>query len=106
MQYVYPAVFTWYEPEKVYLISFPDSENWFTEGYSLTEAMSNAAELLNFAIWSAEKDGDEIPAASKIEDIKLPNKNSFVQYIFADTEAYAKMLSYEKILEAEKIESA
>ena len=106
MQYVYPAVFTWYEPEKVYLISFPDSENWFTEGYSLTEAMANAADILNLAMWSAEKDGDKIPAASKIEDIKLTDKNSFAQYIFADTEAYAKMLSYEKILEAEKFESA
>ena len=106
MQYVYPAVFTWYEPEKVYLINFPDSENWFTEGYSLTEAMVNATELLNLALWSAEKDGDKIPAASKIEDIKFTDKNSFVQYIFADTEAYEKMLNYEKILKAEVFESA
>ena len=106
MKCVYPAVFTYYEKEQVYLVDFPDDESWFTEGYSLTEAMENAADVLNLAIWSAEKNGDEIPPASKIEDIKLPNKKSFAQYIFADTEAYAQMMSYKKLVEAEKFESA
>ena len=106
MKYVYPAIFTWYEPEKVYLISFPDSESWFTEGYSLTEAMENAADILNFALWNAEKYGEEIPTASKIEDIKFTTENSFAQYIFADTETYAQLLSLKKIAEAEKFESA
>lgn len=106
MKYVYPAVFTWYEPEKVYLITFPDSESWFTEGYSLAEAMENASDILNFALWSAEKYGDEIPEASKIEEIKFTDNNSFAQYIFADTEAYSQLLSLKKILEAEKFESA
>ena len=104
MQYVYPAVFTWYESEKVYIIKFPDEESWFTEGYSLTEAMENAADVLNVSLWSAEKCGDKIPSASKLEDVKVTDKNSFVQYIFADTEAYAKMLSYEKLLESSDFE--
>ena len=98
MKYVYPAVFTWYESEKVYLVHFPDEESWFTEGYSLAEAMENAADVLNLSLWSAEKCGDKIPSVSKLEDVKVTDKNSFVQYIFADTEAYAKMLSYEKLI--------
>ena len=105
MQYVYPAVFTYYEKEKVYLVDFPDDESWFTEGYSLIDAMKNAADLLNLAMWSAEKYGDKIPRASKLEDIELPDKG-FAQYIFADTEAYAQMMSYRKLVEAEKFESA
>jgi len=105
MQYVYPAVFTWYKPEKVYIIKFPDEESWFTEGYSLTEAMENAADVLNLSLWSAEKCGDKIPSASKLEDVNITDKNSFVQYIFADTEAYAKMLSYEKLIEAKALEN-
>lgn len=106
MKYAYPAVFVWVESDKVYSVKFPDVEGCFTYGENLIDALEMATDVLNLSMWSAEKHGDEIPAASKIEDIKLPNKNSFVQYIFADTEAYAKMLSYEKILEAEKIESA
>ena len=31
MSYVYPAVFTCYKSEKVYIVTFPDAENWFAD---------------------------------------------------------------------------
>ena len=102
MKYIYPAVFTWYEPEKVYLVSFPDADNWFTEGYSLGEAMEYAADVLNLMLWGAEDKGIPIPKASKIEDIKLEDKNSFAQYIYADTELYRDLLNLRKILDMKK----
>lgn len=102
MTYVYPAVFTWYEPEKVYLVSFPDADNWFTEGSTIKEAIDNAADVLNLMLWGAEDDGESIPQASKLEDIKLDDQNSFVQYIYADTELYKELLQLRKILDMKK----
>lgn len=102
MTYTYPAVFTWYEPEKVYLVDFPDADNWFTEGYSLDEAIIYATDVLNAMLMSAEDCGIPIPKASKIEDIKPESKNSFVQYVAADTEFYRETLQLKKILDIKK----
>ena len=102
MKYDYPAIFTWHEQEKIYTVTFPDADNWFTDGYSLSEAMEYAADVLNLMLWDAEKCGDPIPKASKIEDIKLEDKNSFVQYIYADTELYRDLLNLRKILDMKK----
>ena len=102
MKYVYPAVFTWYEPEQVYIVTFPDADNWFTDGYSLNEAIEYATDILNLMLWDAEECGDPIPKASKLEDIKLDDKNSFAQYICADTELYGELLQLRKILDMKK----
>ncbi|MBQ6006411.1 MAG: type II toxin-antitoxin system HicB family antitoxin [Selenomonadaceae bacterium] len=105
MKYDYPAIFTWHEQEKIYTVTFPDADNWFTDGYSLSEAMEYAADVLNLMLWDAEKFGDPIPKASKIEDIKLEDKNSFVQYVHADTELYEdwlNLLQLRKILDMKK----
>ncbi len=102
MQYIYPAIFTWYEDEKVYLVHFPDADNWFTDGYSLPEAMAYAGDVLNLMLSDAEECGEPIPKASKIEDIKLDDKNSFVQYVYADTELYRELLQLRKILDIKK----
>ena len=102
MKYIYPAVFTWYEPEKVYLVSFPDADNWFTEGYTLKEAMEYASDVLNLMLWGAEDEGIPIPKASKLEDIRLEDKNSFAQYVYADTELYGDLMKLKKILDMKK----
>lgn len=102
MKYVYPAIFTWYEPEKVYIVKFPDADNWITDGYSLSEALEYATDVLNLVLWDAEICGDPIPKASKLEDIKLTDKNSFAQYIYADTELYGDLLNLRKILDMKK----
>jgi len=102
MKYVYPAVFTWYEPEKIYIVNFPDADNWFTDGYSLGEAIEYATDVLNLMLLSAEESGDTIPKASELEDIKLEDKNSFAQYVYADTELYKELLELRKILDMKK----
>ena len=102
MKYVYPAIFTWYEPEKIYVVKFPDADNWFTDGYSLAEAIEYATDVLNLMLSSAEERGEPIPEASKLEDIKLTDKNSFAQYIYADTELYKELSALRKILDMKK----
>ena len=102
MTYLYPAVFTWYEPEKIYIVKFPDAENWFTDGYSLDEAIVYATDVLNLMLCGLEDNKKSIPKASKLEDIKIEDKNSFAQYIYADTELYRDILHLRKILDMKK----
>ena len=102
MKCVYPAIFRWDEESKTYSVNFPDIEGCFTYGYSLSEAMEYAADVLPLMLEGLEEDGLPIPKASKIEDIKLEDKNSFVQYIHADTTLYRDLLNLRKILEMKK----
>ncbi|MBQ7453544.1 MAG: type II toxin-antitoxin system HicB family antitoxin [Selenomonadaceae bacterium] len=102
MKCIYPAVFRWDEESKTYSVDFPDIEGCFTYGYSLPEAFDYAADVLNLMLSDAEICGDLIPTPSKIEDIKLDDKNSFAQYIYADTELYRDLLQLRKILEIKK----
>ena len=106
MKYVYPAIFTWHEDEKVYIVKFPDADNWFTYGDSLAEAIDYATDVLNLMLWDAEECGEPIPTPSKLEDIKIEDKNSFAQYVYADTELYADLVQLRKILELKKINKA
>jgi len=50
MRCIYPAVFTGDEESKTYLVHFPDMENGFTFGYTLTEAVDYAADVLNLML--------------------------------------------------------
>ena len=98
MRYVFPAVLTWDDSDKVYLVYFPDTEGYFgcyTDGYDLYEALDYAEDVLGLMLWSAEKDGDPIPKPSDIKDIKAP-EGAIVTLIRADTEAYAKMMAERK----------
>lgn len=102
MKCVYPAVFTWDEESKTYSVNFPDIEGCFTYGYNLPEAFDYAADVLPLMLEGIEEDGLPVPKASKLEDIKLEDKNSFAQYIYADTELYRDILNLRKILDMKK----
>lgn len=102
MKCIYPAIFTWHEDEKVYLVSFPDVEGCLTFGYTLPEVLANAEDALNLMLSDAEESGEPIPKASNLKDIKLDDENSFVQYVFADTELYRELLQLRKILDIKK----
>ena len=101
MNYTYPAVFTPAE-EGGYLVQFVDAENWFTEGDTLEEAERMADDVLNLMLWDAEEESREIPAATKIEDVKVKD-GEIVKMINADTEAYAKKMAK---IEANPIKAA
>lgn len=47
-----------------------------------------------------------MPPATKFEDIKLPNENSFAQYIFADTTTHKKFVKFVRQMERQKIKRA
>ena len=102
MKCIYPAVFRWDEESQTYSVKFPDADNWFTYGYSLGEAIDYATDVLNLMLSGAEESGESIPKASKLEDIKITDKNSFAQYIYADTELYRDLLELRKILDMKK----
>ena len=102
MKCIYPAVFTWDEESKTYAVHFPDIEGCLTFGYSLAEAIDYSTDALHLMLCGLEKDKQPIPKASKLEDIKLDDKNSFAQYIYADTELYQDLLHLKKILDMKK----
>ena len=102
MKCVYPAIFRWDEESNTYSVKFPDIEGCFTYGCTLTEAFDYAADALPLMLEGIENDKLPIPKPSKLEDIKLEDKNSFVQYVYADTELYRDILNLRKILELKK----
>lgn len=89
MKYVYPAVFTKDKDSDNILVDFPDLEGCFTDGADLNEAFDYAEDALNLTLWSMEKNGEKIPAASVAEKIKVPEGGTLA-LIRADTTAYAR----------------
>ena len=87
MKHVYPAVFT---PEDGgYSVNFPDLEGCYTSGDDLQDAIYMAQDVLSFTLFDYEKEGKEIPSASKLSDIELKG-NEFVNYIVCDTIEYQR----------------
>ena len=88
MKLVYPAVFEACE-EGGYSISFPDLPGCFTEGDDLAEALYMAEDAASGWILGEMENGEEIPKASRREDIEC-DEGSFVNLIALDMEAYAE----------------
>lgn len=65
---VYPAVFNYDDNEIA--VEFPDL-GVATSGTDDADALSSAQELLGLVICGLEQDGDPVPAASALKDIKL-----------------------------------
>jgi antitoxin HicB len=56
----YQAIIT-YDEEKRFFVQFPAINEAFTEGATLSEALSNAQEVLNLSLEGRLEDGMEIP---------------------------------------------
>lgn len=104
MKCIYPAIFSWVESDKVYSVKFPDIEGCFTYGENLTEAFEMAADVLNLMLWDVKE--KDLPPATKLEDVKLPDENSFAQYIFADPNEHKRYVKYVRHMEMNKIKRA
>ncbi|MEE1032546.1 MAG: type II toxin-antitoxin system HicB family antitoxin [Ruminococcus sp.] len=88
-KYVYPAVFT---PEDTgYSVFFPDLDGCYTCGDDLQDAIMMAEDVLAYVLYDMEKEGKEVPKASRIADIVVESPDDFVNYIACDTIEYAKM---------------
>ena len=61
-KYVYPAVFA-PAAEGGYVVTFPDWEG-ATQGDTVAEAIEMAADFLGLAVWTAESNAQEFPAAT------------------------------------------
>ena len=68
-RYVFPAVFTYEEGEKI-SIEFPDLE-CATCGDDDEDALFSARELLGCVICGLEEDGEPIPEPTPLADVKL-----------------------------------
>ena len=88
-KYVYPAIFT---PEDGgYSIAFPNVETCFTEGDTLAEAMENANDALSMVLDHMERNNEDIPKASRIEEVLgTVAKGEFVTLISCDTNEYRR----------------
>ncbi len=74
-RYFYPAVFT-YEPGQEIAVEFPDL-NCATSGEDDDDALLSARELLGCVLCGLEEDGEEIPAPTRLSDVKV-NSNECV----------------------------
>ncbi len=82
-KYVYPAVFT---PEKGggYSVDFPDIRGSSTCGDDLIDAMEMAEDALMTMLRYLEDEGEEIPPASRLEDVTVKD-GEFATLILCDT---------------------
>jgi len=85
-KYVYPAIF---EPNELggYCVFFPDLENVFTQAADFHGAMDMAADVLCLMLYEMEKDGEQIPQASRTKDIKV-KEDDIVNLVACDTNFY------------------
>lgn len=95
MKYAYPALISWSEEDKVYYVTFPDIEGCFTDGASLPEAIENAGDVLNLMLWTMEHEGEAIPKASAMGDVKKTKDTDIVTLVAADTVAYQEVIDRE-----------
>lgn len=87
MKYVYPAVFK--KEGDGYLVNFPDVENCFTEGKTLSEALDMAQDVLNLMLMTMEDNEIPVGPASDIQSVRC-GADEFVSLISADTDEYRK----------------
>lgn len=101
MKLVYPARF-YKEKEGGYSVEVPDLRGCITQADTLEEAIEMAEDAALGWILTAIEDDEELPVASKIEDIGLQNKNEFVSLLLLDidkyTEKYGNRKSVKKTL--------
>lgn len=84
----YPAIFHVAE-EGGFWITFPDLPECMTQGDNMQEAYEMAVDALGLALTSREQEGEEIPAASELNQIAL-SKDEYCVVIEFDMLAYKK----------------
>lgn len=95
MKFAYPAIFTQKENEEDYIVEFPDLPGCMTCGTDIPDALYMAEDVLCLSLLDAIEEGNKLPEASRMEDIKLED-GQFVNLILADIGEYA--LKYGKDL--------
>lgn len=68
--YLYPAIFTYEEGEEI-AVAFPDLPGCATSGADDKEAYDMARDALGGFMWCLEDDGDDIPKATPLAEVKV-----------------------------------
>lgn len=76
-RYVYPAVLTFEEGYEI-AVTFPDLPGCATSGKDEADAIAMGREAMALHLWSMEVDGDAIPTASSVKNIKLDDNEAVV----------------------------
>lgn len=84
----YPSIFHVAE-EGGFWITFPDLPECMTQGDNMQEAYEMAVDALGLALTSREQEGEELPAASELNQIAL-SKDEYCVVIEFDMLAYKK----------------
>lgn len=84
MVYVYPAVF--HQVDEVVNVYYPDLA-CVSQGDNYLDAFNSAREGLSLHLYGMIKDGDELPAPSRLEDIPL-GKSEALALIEVDLEGF------------------
>lgn len=96
---MYPACF--YKEDDGYSVIFPDLNYLATQGDSFEDAMEMAVECLASYLYIAQRDGEDVPAASSLVNIDpvavakeldpdLPVGEAIVNLVSVDVAEYAK----------------
>ena len=101
MKYAFPAIF--YPDDGAVAFHFYDNDDWFSCGDDIADAIEMAEDVLGGSLMRAEREGKEIPKASKLDEVVL-KPNETVRMIHIDTEVYAREL--EEQLKREAIDTA
>lgn len=78
--YAYPALFK--QDEKGWEVFFPDIDNCHTAAETLEKAIVEARYVLEDIMYLREKDKDDIPLPTRLEDVKA-NPGEIVQLVVA-----------------------
>ena len=89
MKLVYPACM-YEEDDGSYSVEVPDLKGCCTQGNTLQEALEMAQDAALGWILTSIEDDEEIPEASKIEDIDLENENGFKTLLLLDIDQYSQ----------------
>lgn len=89
MKLVYPACI-YEEEDGGYSAEVPDLKGCCTQGNTLQETLEMAQDAALGWILTSIEDDEEIPPASKIEDIKLENEKDFKTLLLLDIDQYTQ----------------
>lgn len=90
MNYVYPAIF-YPEENGQYSVIIPDLNDLATYGNDLTDALAMAQEACAQYLFTALRDGEKLPKATPLEEVKKDDDNAIVNLILVDLDAFAKL---------------
>ena len=89
MKNVYPIIIQEDKEENCYIVDIPDFDI-STWGKTIAEAIENARDAIGLAGITIEDDGEELPTASELKDVKEENDTDIITLVDVDFEQYRK----------------